>query len=236
MTKRKSTAVATLRPPRRKASSRQQSAAPLDGKAALYSVHPAVIRLQKWIAELKSHTGRSLEQWLAFIAEEGPVSQRACRAWLQQRHGLNADSAWWLAQRAAGNQPDAAADSPDVYLRACPTYVAALYSGPRGVLRPIHDQLVRLARDLGADVRVCPCKSVVPLFRRHVFAEIKPATSKRLDLGLALGDEPFTSRLLDTGGRLRKSRITHRVSLATLDDIDLQVRRWLKEAYQRDTS
>ena len=56
----------------------------------------------------------------------------------------------------------------------------------------------------------------------------------RIDLGLALGEEPFTSRLLDTGGRAKKDRITHRVALTSLADIDLQVKRWLKQAYARD--
>jgi hypothetical protein len=75
---------------------------------------------------------------------------------------------------------------------------------------------------------------MVPLFRRHVFAQIKPATLKRIDLGFALGEEPFTTRLRDTGGRAKKDRITHCVALTSLADIDLQVKRWLKQAYERD--
>jgi hypothetical protein len=74
----------------------------------------------------------------------------------------------------------------------------------------------------------------VPLYRRHVFAQIKPATNKRLDLGFALGEEPFTSRLHDTGGLAKKDRITHSVVLTSLADFDLQVKRWLKQAYARD--
>jgi hypothetical protein len=74
----------------------------------------------------------------------------------------------------------------------------------------------------------------VPVYRRHVFAEIKPASNKRIDLGFALGEEPFTNRLLDTRGAAKKNRITHRVVLTSLADIDLQVKRWLKQAYERD--
>jgi hypothetical protein len=40
--------------------------------------------------------------------------------------------------------------------------------------------------------------------------------------------------LLDTGGRAKKNRITHKVGLTSLADIDLQVKRWLREAYERD--
>lgn len=35
-------------------------------------------------------------------------------------------------------------------------------------------------------------------------------------------------------GSGEKDRITHSVALASLDDIDLQVKRWLKQAYDRD--
>jgi len=109
-----------------------------------------------------------------------------------------------------------------------------MYAGPRAALRPIHDRLISLAGELGADVRICPCKTMVPLYRRHVFAQIKPASNKRIELGFALGDEPFTSRLRDTGGRAKKDRITHSVAITSLGDIDLQIKRWLREAYERD--
>ena len=30
---------------------------------------------QKWIAELKQKTGRSLDEWLKFIKKEGPLTE-----------------------------------------------------------------------------------------------------------------------------------------------------------------
>ena len=41
-------------------------------KKSIYGVHPGVLMTQKWIAELKQKTGRSLEEWLAFIKKAGP--------------------------------------------------------------------------------------------------------------------------------------------------------------------
>ena len=35
-----------------------------DSKSS-YDVHPGVAMVQKWIAELKDKTGRSLEEWIA---------------------------------------------------------------------------------------------------------------------------------------------------------------------------
>lgn len=233
MAARKSTAVATKRkvaakkPPVRKVAAAK--------KSSLYSVHPGVAMVQKWIAELKAKTGRSLEEWLRHIKSAGPPDEKACRDWLKSAYGVGTNTAWWLAEKAFGNPAGLADDSPEHYLASCPVYVDNMYAGPRAILRPMHDELVRLAKGLGDNVRICPCTTIVPLYRQHVFAEIKPATHKRIDLGFALGDEPFTARLVDTGGRAKKNRITHRVALTSPADIDLQVKRWLREAYERDT-
>ena len=45
----------------------------------------------------------------------------------------------------------------------------------REALRALHDRIIELGVSLGDDVRICPCKTIVPLYRKHVFAEIKPA-------------------------------------------------------------
>jgi hypothetical protein len=203
--------------------------------ASLYSVHPGVARMQTWIAQLQAKTGCTLEQWIAHIQVRGPKNPKQCRDWLKAKHKLGTNSAWWLAEKALGHPLGMVDDNPDSYLAACPIYVENMYAGVRAALRPLHDELIRLAQQLGDDVRICPCQTIVPLYRRHVFAEIRPATNKRIDLGFALQDEPFTSRLLDTGGLAKKNRITHRVAITSLTDIDLQVKRWLKQAYERDS-
>ena len=87
---------------------------------------------------------------------------------------------------------------------------------------------------LGKDVRVCPCKSMVPFYRKHVFANIKPSTNKRIDLGFALGDLKTPKRLIDTGGYEKKDRITRRIEIKAKDDIDDEVKHWLKKAYEMD--
>jgi len=204
--------------------------------ASLYSVHPGVAMIQKWIAELKGKTGRSVEEWMKHIHAAGPEDEKQCRVWLQAQYELGTNTAWWLAERAFGKAMGFAEDTPEAYLAVAPQYVAQMYAGPRQGLKPLHDRLIQLAQSLGDQVRICPCKTIVPLYRKHVFAEIKPASNVRIDLGFALKDEPFTARLNDTGGALKKNRITHRVAITKLTDIDLQVRRWLKQAYELDAS
>jgi len=202
----------------------------------VYSVHPGVAMVQKWVGELPVKTGRSLEQWFKHIKLAGPATERECRDWLKNTYDLGANTAWWLAEKAFGGPQSLAEDTPEGYLALAPEFVEQMYAGPKSVLRPIYEELLRLAQLLGEDLRICPCKTMVPLYRRHVFAQIRPASQRRVDLGLALGEEPFTARLRDTGGRTKKDRITHCVALTSLSDIDLQVKRWLKQAYERDGS
>jgi len=201
---------------------------------SIYGVHPGVAAMQKWIAELKEKTGKNLEEWMAFIHKEGPKDEKERREWLKEKHQLGTNSAWWLAERAEG-KPDAE-ESPEKYLAASRDYVEAQFAGRKEALRPIYESLLQRAAVLGADVKACPCQTMVPLYRNHVFAQLKAATNTRLDLGLALthykGKLP--KRLVDTGGRAKKDRITHRIELQSLNQIDADVEKWLKIAYDLD--
>ena len=201
---------------------------------SIYSPHPSLEMVQKWIAGLKEKTGRSLDEWMRYIKKNGPKDNKACREWLKTEHGLGTNSAWWLADRAAGIGTEEG--DPDVYLKAAEGYVEKMFSGGKAELRPIYDALLKLGLSIGNEAKACPCQTIVPLYRNHVFAQIKPTTRTRIDLGFALGDMKPKGRLIDTGGFAKKDRITHRVEITTLKDIDDEVKRWLKVAYDRDAA
>jgi hypothetical protein len=199
---------------------------------SIYGVHPGVLMTIKWVAELKQKTGRSLDEWLKLIKQDGPPSENERRDWLKSKFGLGTNSAWWLAQRSVGKGEEAS--DPDQYLRAAEKYVEEMFSGKKEGLRPIYDALLKLGLNIGKEAKACPCQTIVPLYRNHVFAQIKPTTQTRIDLGLALGNLKTPRRLIDTGGYAKKDRITHRIEITTLKDIDQDVKRWLKVAYDRD--
>ena len=142
--------------------------------------------MQAWIAGLLQKTGRTLEEWIELVQDEGPETERERRAWLKAEHGLGTNASWWIAERAEGR---AAEDGdPAAYLKAAEGYVKAMFAGKKSGLKPIYEKILEIARGLGPDVKVCPCKTIVPLYRHHVFAEIKPSAVSRIDLGFALGD------------------------------------------------
>ena len=201
-------------------------------KKSIYSVHPGILMTQKWVAELKQKTGRTLEEWLSHIKKVGPKAETARREWLKKEFGLGTNTAWWLAERAEGKGEESG--DPDLYLKAAEGYVEDMFSGGKAGLRPIYDALLKLGLKTGKEAKACPCQTIVPLYHNHVFAQIKPTTQTRIDMGFALGDMKPTGRLIDTGGFAKKDRITHRIPMTSLDDIDDEVKHWLKVAYDRD--
>jgi hypothetical protein len=190
--------------------------------------------VQKWVADLPSKTGRTIDEWMTLIQEEGPPTEKERRAWLKSAHGIGSNTASWMAGRASGGDTGIADEDPVAYLEAAERHVEEMYAGPKAALRPLYDRLLKLGLGLGKDVKACPCKTIVPLYRKHVFAQLKPTTRTRIDLGLALGDTPATGRLFDTGGFAKKDRITHRIPVSGLNEIDEEVVHWLTIAYDRD--
>lgn len=201
-------------------------------KKSIYSVHPGVAMTQKWIAELKEKTGRSLEEWMKHIKKAGPRGEKERREWLKTEFGLGTNSAWWLAERAEGKGQETG--DPDAYLQAAENYVDEMFAGSKASLRPLYNQLLKLGLSIGKEAKACPCQTIVPLYRNHVFAQIKPTTRTRIDMGFALGDTKATGRLIDTGGFAKKDRVTHRIPITSLADIDDEVKHWLQVAYERD--
>jgi hypothetical protein len=197
-----------------------------------YTVHPGVAMVQKWIKELPQKTGRPLEEWIALTKKSGPPTGKERREWLKKEHKLGSNSAAWIAERLEGKGTEE--DSPDAYLKTAAAWVEAQYSGPRAALRPLYEQLLKLGFSLGQDVKACPCKTMVPFYRHHVFAQIKPSTNTRIDLGFALGNMKTPKRLIDTGGYKKKDRITRRIEIKSKGDIDDEVKRWMKKAYEMD--
>ncbi len=175
-------------------------------KKSIYSVHPGVAMTVKWIGELKQKSGRSLDEWMAYLKRNGPKDEKERRAWLKEEHGLGTNTAWWLAERFEGKGTEVG--DPDEYLQAAEGYVDKMFSGGKAGLKPIYDALLKLGLGIGKEVKACPCQTIVPFYRNHVFAQVKPATRTRIDFGFALGDTKAKGRLIDTGG-FRKERPHH---------------------------
>ena len=197
-----------------------------------YDPHPGVVMVRNWIDTLKAKSGRTLEEWIELVKKKGPATSRERKEWLKREHGLGTNSAWWIVDHAEGKS-DLEEGDPKIYLQRASEYVEAMFSGSKAGLRPIYDRLYDLARSI-KDIKISPGKTIVPIYRNHVIAQIKLSTRTRIDFGLALKDTPAKGRLIDTGGRAKSDRITHRIEITSVDQIDDTVVRWLRRAYEID--
>jgi hypothetical protein len=192
---------------------------------ARYATHPGYAMQDAIISNLKQKTGKTLEEWIRVVKKTGPSARKERAQWLKAKHRLGGTTAAVIADRVEGKAPQY---NPEAFVKV-------MFAGPRAGLRPIYEQLMKLGMKLGKDVTATPCKTFVPLRRRYVFAQIKPTTNTRIDLGLALGKTSAPKRLLDTGGLAKGDRITYRIPITSLKEIDSEVKRWLKAAYHLDT-
>jgi hypothetical protein len=190
--------------------------------------------VEAWAAGLPDKTGRSLDEWITLVNREGPRTEKERRTWLKDQQGLGANVAWWIAERSL--KKGWMDEGSERYLKSAEGYVDTLFGGEHAELRPIFEELLNLGRDLGSDVKVCPCQTSVPFYRQRIFASIRPVGEGRVELGLALKDSPreVPPRLAETGGLEKFDRITHRFIFKSVDEIDGEVRRWLKVAYDLD--
>ena len=173
------------------------------------------------LATLPEKTGRSVEEWIAALeasdAASGTHTQQ--REWLMAE-GLGRNHAgavlWW---RKNGAAIEAGGDS----------LVDAQYSGKKQALRPLYEEVAAAVRALGDDVEVLPRETYVTFARGSQFAIAKPGAG-RVDVGLRLpGIEPG-GRLADAGS-FGSGTITHKLSLRDAAELDDDVRRHLRAAY-----
>ena len=160
--------------------------------------------------------GPPVEEWIAMLPP-GTHSER--KAFLVEQ-GLSSNHAgavlWWEKNGAAIEAGGGA-------------LVDRQYSGAKAALRPIYERVAEAIAEL-ADVEVGPRGTYVSFGRPKQFALVQPSTKTRVDVGLRLPGVPPTERL-EEAGSFGSGNITHRVALAAPEDVDAELERWLRDAY-----
>lgn len=190
-----------------------------------YKPHPTFAREAKFAAKLEAETGRTLDAWVALARKRKFAKSSECRAWLESEHGVTGHQAMWVASYAVTDLDPGQYDDPA-------KLVTALYSGAKAALLPLHEAVVDVANTLGDDVVATACKTMVPIYRKHVFAELKPG-SGGVEVQMALGDFPAKGRLRKVDGRMADDRLTHVVTVTSPKDIDAELKGWLAAAYAK---
>lgn len=176
---------------------------------------------QTMIDNLPGKTGKSLEQWLEILTKQTFEKHGEIVNWLKSEHGVTHGFANLIAhshRNAAAGESGTAVD-----------LVEEQYRGPKTGLRPIYDKIIGIVSEFGSDVEIAPKKTYVSLRRNKQFALVKPSTKTRIDVGINLKGHPSTTRLELSGSF--NAMVSHRVRITGKDEVDAELKRWLKKAY-----
>jgi Domain of unknown function (DUF5655) len=178
--------------------------------------------MDAWVRDmLVKRTGEDVAAWNAKIAALDPADETALRAWLTEQ-GVTGYPQMLLVMERFG-YPD--------YLRATADELLDGQYADRPALRPIHDALLALLPGIGT-VEVQNRKTYVALITpRRTFASIEPRTKSRVDLGMRLSKGQPANGRLSLATSMGQSGVTHRIGLASVEDVDDEVRGWLQRAY-----
>ena len=179
---------------------------------------------QAWdsmVKNLEEKTGKSIEQWVTIARSAGASKHGQLVTYLKSKHGLTHGYANLVAFRTLEGAPTTDRGSEDL--------VAAQYADEKASLRPIYDAVIAAVSRFGKDVEISPKKANVSLRRNKQFAIIQPSTKTRVDVGLNLGTTKPAGRLEASGPF--SAMVTHRVRLESKGEVDEELVRWLRSAY-----
>lgn len=174
--------------------------------------------LQTMIDNMPEKTGKPLEEWKKILDSKSFGKHSEAVKFLKTEHGVSHGFANTIV--ALSKEKNEAPED----------LVEIQYHGKED-LKPIYNALIEVVKGFGSDVTVTPKKATVSLIRKKQFALIKPATKTRIDLGLKLTGKELTQRLENSGPF--GAMCTHRVQISSIDQIDMELKGWLYEAYEK---
>jgi Domain of unknown function (DUF5655) len=173
---------------------------------------------------LVRRTGTDVNAWNARIADRRPGSEPELRAWLTEQ-GVSGYPQMLLVMETFGY--------PGYLVSDADALIDRQYAD-RPSLRPILEAILVVAPTLG-EVEIQARQGYVTLLTpRRTFASVEATRKSRVDLGLRLPDEPAAGRL-ETARSMRQSAVTHRIGLASPDEVDDEVLAWLERAHDVNT-
>lgn len=174
--------------------------------------------LQTMINNMPEKTGKSLDEWKVVLKKENFQKHSEGVNYLKSEFGVTHGFANTIVKLCKEEK------------KSSETLVTNQYKGKENLF-PIYEKLLEVVNSLGNDVTITPKKGSVSIIRKRQFVLIKPATKTRIDLGFKLKDKEVTERLENSGPF--GTMCTHRVKLTEVSNVDKELIKWIKEAYDK---
>lgn len=168
---------------------------------------------------LMEKTGKPLEHRIKIVKHSKIEKHLDIINYLKVEHGFSYGFANFVALKAKKSDAASINDSD---------LLSSQYRGKEH-LRPIYDKLLSKILTFGKDIQIVPKKAYVSLVRKKQFATLNPATKTRFEIGIILKAEK-------PKGKLKLEKInsigSHKICIASLDEVDKEVFEWLMCAYR----
>ncbi|WP_284194539.1 DUF5655 domain-containing protein [Chitinimonas prasina] len=176
------------------------------------------------LANIEQRSGKRLDELVALVRQSSLKKHGELRDMLQRELGLGYGDANTLVHHALQSDGGSAAAAQGL---SGDEVLDGLYSGPKAVLRPIHNKLMAALASFG-EFETAPKKTYVSLRRKKQFAMVGPATKTCVEVGINHKSLSPTERLqaLPAGGMCQ-----YKVRLSQPEEVDEALLGWLRQAY-----
>ncbi len=169
------------------------------------------------VANLGEKTGKNIAEWKAILSKTGLEKHGEMVKFLKSEYSIGHGFANLIVHEFRSEGSEAPTDP-----------IAAIYSGKKEHLRPVHDKILAAIKKFGKDVELAPKKTYVSLRRSKQFATVGPGTNTAIDIGVNLKDVAASPRLKEVKGGM----CSHKVRISDAGECDDELLGWLKRAYE----
>lgn len=176
------------------------------------------------LANIEKRTGKSLDALAKIVKSSGLARHAEIRDMLKRDLGMGHGDANTLVHHVLQSDGASAAAAAG---KSGTDVLDEIYTGPKAILRPIHDRLMKAITPFG-ELEIAPKKGYVSLRRKKQFAMIGPGTNTRVDVGLNMKDVPATGRL---EGQPAGGMCQYKVKVTDPGQVDAELIAWIRRAY-----
>lgn len=168
---------------------------------------------------LLKNTGKSLAEWTASVKVLKFEKHGQIMKFLKEEKGLTHGFANFIALKALATDAGSFENKDEL--------INSQYKGKEH-FRSIYDRLIADISKFGNDIEIVPKIANVSLRRKKQFALLSPITKTRFEIGINLKGQEPKGKLLPSGNAM----CTHKINLASMDDIDQEIIDWIQKAYE----
>lgn len=162
------------------------------------------------IGNLQSKTGKTLDEWIIILKNNGLQNLKEQLNWLKIEHKLGHFQANIIVKRAESGGKSDYDDTKSL--------VDNQFTNENEQLKEIYHTIATMVVKFGKDIKIKPCKTYIPFYRNYQFLVLK-AKKGFLYLGLPLPLDIKHEKLSGVKGLGMPEKINFAISIKSKDEL-----------------